>query len=275
MSWNKMDDERFMRLAIEQAKLCKPEDDRAHPKVGVVLVKEGKVMGTSYRGELAQGDHAEYTLLERRLRDTDLSGTTMYTTLEPCTTRSHDKIPCAQRISLRKVSRVVIGMLDPNPSISGKGFYQLSEAGIDVEISPQDLRNEIRAFNKDFIDTISEATQGKLDDKVQTMLTIFQDDINGIERELQQFDYNRIPILLTDAYDSAVSSGLILQLNSAQFRSLRNFFHFCKSFNERWHSLIGLPIAETSGGKSELQRLSKVILAQIAVVREAMQWKQP
>lgn len=270
-----MDDERFMRLAIEQAKLCKPEDDRAHPKVGVVLVKEGKVMGTSYRGELAQGDHAEYTLLERRLRDTDLSGTTMYTTLEPCTTRSHDKIPCAQRISLRKVSRVVIGMLDPNPSISGKGFYQLSEAGIDVEISPQDLRNEIRAFNKDFIDTISEATQGKLDDKVQTMLTIFQDDINGIERELQQFDYNRIPILLTDAYDSAVSSGLILQLNSAQFRSLRNFFHFCKSFNERWHSLIGLPIAETSGGKSELQRLSKVILAQIAVVREAMQWKQP
>src|SRR5262249_33652630 len=48
----------FMKLAIEQARKCVGEDERAHPKVGAVVVRDGAGLATAYRGELAKGDHA-------------------------------------------------------------------------------------------------------------------------------------------------------------------------------------------------------------------------
>jgi pyrimidine deaminase RibD-like protein len=144
------DDEKFMRLAIDQAKMSMPEDDRSHPKVEVVVAKGNKILAIAHRGELGKGEHAEYTVLERRLMGTDLTGTTLYTTLEPCTTRSHDKIPCAERIIVRRIGRVVIGMLDPNPSIQGKGMYKLDKAGVRVQLAEL-LTRGIKELNKDFI----------------------------------------------------------------------------------------------------------------------------
>ena len=75
----------FMELAVKEARKCKPEDDRVHPKVGVVVVKDGAVLATAYRGEMGEGEHAEFTALERKLRDVAVAGATVYTTLEPCT----------------------------------------------------------------------------------------------------------------------------------------------------------------------------------------------
>jgi pyrimidine deaminase RibD-like protein len=143
-------DEDFMRIAIELSKESKPEDDRVHPKVGVVVVKEGKIVERGFRGQFSKGDHAEYTVLERKLAGTDLTGTTLYTTLEPCTARGHEKIPCADRIVMRGIGRVVIGMLDPNPSIQGKGMYKLDKAGVRVQLAER-LTSEIKELNKDFI----------------------------------------------------------------------------------------------------------------------------
>jgi len=142
-------DERFMRIAIELSKKSKPEDDRPHPKVGTVVVKEGTIIGKAFRGQISKGDHAEYTVLERMLGGLDLTGTTLYTTLEPCTTRSHDKVPCANRIIKRGIGRVVIGMLDPNPSIQGKGMYTLDEAGVKVQLAER-LTDEIKELNEQF-----------------------------------------------------------------------------------------------------------------------------
>ncbi len=143
-------DDVFMKLAIELSQRCKGEDGRHHPKVGAVVVKDGKIVTTAYRGEKAGGNHAEFIALEKKLPKHKLAGATVYTTLEPCTTRNHPKVPCAQRLIDRKVSRVVIGMLDPNQMITGRGIRKLRDANIAVDLFPPQLMAEAEELNRDF-----------------------------------------------------------------------------------------------------------------------------
>ncbi len=140
-----------MKIAIEQAKLSK-SDRKEDPKVGAILVlPDGKTF-TGRRGENRIGDHAEYTVLEKTdARNLDLTGSTLFTTLEPCTTRNHPKIHCAQRILNSRIGKVWIGMLDPNPDVYAKGLRMLDLAGVDWEFFPKDLRDELKELNREFI----------------------------------------------------------------------------------------------------------------------------
>ncbi|HET9164857.1 MAG TPA: deaminase, partial [Candidatus Angelobacter sp.] len=141
----------YFRLAIEEARKSVDEQDgRIHPRVGVVVVKDGKMLAAGHRGELEKGEHAEYTVLERKLKNETLTGATVYCTLEPCTTRKHPKVPCAERIAERKVGRVMIGMVDPNPEISGRGQQLLRQANIEVGLFPGLYASEIEEMNRDF-----------------------------------------------------------------------------------------------------------------------------
>ena len=143
-------DRRFALMAIEEARKSVAEDDRPHPRVGAVVVKDGEVLSRAHRGEKPKS-HAEFIALEDKLPDGVVAGSTVYTTLEPCTTRNHPKIPCAQRLIDRKVRRVVIGMLDPNPDIMGRGDQMLSDAGIEVQLFPRELRAQVEELNREFI----------------------------------------------------------------------------------------------------------------------------
>jgi pyrimidine deaminase RibD-like protein len=136
-------------MAVDEARKSSAEDKRPHPLVGCVVVKSGKVLATSHRGEI-EGNHAEYIALETKLKDNSLSGCTVYTTLEPCTTRSHPKIPCADRLIERRVARVVVGMHDPNPDICGKGIRKLQAANIEVSLFPHALIQELEELNRNF-----------------------------------------------------------------------------------------------------------------------------
>jgi pyrimidine deaminase RibD-like protein len=146
----KRTDIQFMKRAISEARLSKHEDDRSHPFVGVVVVKNRELLSTAHRGELGEGNHAEYTALEQKLPRENLSGATVYTTLEPCTARRHPKVPCAERLVERKVARVVIGMLDPNPKITGKGWLVLRAANIETDFFSNELMVEVEELNRSF-----------------------------------------------------------------------------------------------------------------------------
>ncbi len=145
------DDRALMQRAIQLARQCVSEPGRISPKVGAVITSDGEVLGEAYRGELGTGEHAEYTLLERKLADRALAGCTLYTTLEPCTARNRPKIPCADRIVERGIRRVVVGMLDPNRRILGTGHWRLRGAHVEVVLFDPDLMTLVEEVNRDFI----------------------------------------------------------------------------------------------------------------------------
>lgn len=143
--------EKYMLLAIEESLKSKSKKNY-DPKVGAVVVKDGELVNLAHRGEKGEGDHAEFTVIQKKIRTKDnLNGAEIFTTLEPCTTRSHDKLPCVEWIIQKKFKKVYIGLLDPNPNICGKGYWKLIEAKIPIEFFPPSLVSKIIDENKQFI----------------------------------------------------------------------------------------------------------------------------
>ncbi len=149
-------DRRFCELAVEEArKSIAEEDGEPHPYVGAVVIKDGRILATGYRGETGEGRHAEYCAL-RKINDdvdnVDLTGCTVYTTLEPCSKRKPSKMPCAARLIDAKVERVVYGLADKDESVYG--HVSLAEVGIEIGLFPKDLIQELVALNRRWSDSL-------------------------------------------------------------------------------------------------------------------------
>lgn len=150
----------WMRRVVDLAKTCTSEPRLdPPPRVAALLTKNGRLLGEAYRGQFNEGDHAEYCLLERVLRDADVSGATVYTTLEPCSRRGPGKIPCAQRLVDRRLGEVVIGLYDPNPKVYRQGWKLLRDGGIRLRDFPSDLRSEISNDNRPFLLLYEQSTE--------------------------------------------------------------------------------------------------------------------
>jgi ATP-dependent DNA helicase RecG len=102
---------------------------------------------------LREGDHAEFTLLERKNRASKLDGSTLFATLEPCApgARNHPKLSCAERIVNARIKEVWVGITDPDPTVDRKGIQFLQDHGVTVHMFDHDLQEEIQAANKEFI----------------------------------------------------------------------------------------------------------------------------
>ena len=146
-----------MQLAIDEMKKSITElrkDGQTNPKVGAVLISPlGELLGTAYRGELREGDHAEYTLLDKKLRDKCIAGSILFATLEPCANgaRNLPKIECAQRIVNARIKKVYVGIEDPDPKVARKGIKFLMESDVEVEMFDKDLQDIVEQGNKQFL----------------------------------------------------------------------------------------------------------------------------
>jgi len=138
-----------MRQSVQESR----KDGKANPKVGAVLWKPDGTVEKACRCELRRGDHAEYTLLERKNLGNRLDGSIFFTTLEPCApgSRGHPKLSCAERIVLARIKEVWVGVADPDPTVDRKGIKYLQDEGIAVYMFDRELQDEIRNENKDFI----------------------------------------------------------------------------------------------------------------------------
>lgn len=150
------DPRKLMEQAIEvmRESVHEPRSDgNPSPMVGAVLRKRGGSVETACRGELRSGDHAEYTLLERKNRDQRLDGAVLLTTLEPCApgSRRHPKLSCAERIVLARIKEVWVGIEDPDPTVDRKGIKYLQDSGVTVHMFDRDLQEVIHEANGEFI----------------------------------------------------------------------------------------------------------------------------
>ncbi|MBL4605245.1 MAG: bifunctional diaminohydroxyphosphoribosylaminopyrimidine deaminase/5-amino-6-(5-phosphoribosylamino)uracil reductase RibD [Flavobacteriaceae bacterium] len=119
---------------------------RPNPSVGAVLVVDDKIIGEGFTSPYG-GNHAEVNAIESVLDKELLKEATIYVTLGPC---SHfgKTPPCSDLIIRSGIKKVVIGCVDSNSLVSGRGIERLKNTGIDVEVGI--LEKECRAHHKRF-----------------------------------------------------------------------------------------------------------------------------
>jgi ATP-dependent DNA helicase RecG len=151
----------LMEMAVEVMRCSVPEprsDGKVSPLVGAVLWTPDRTVVTACRSELRTGDHAEYTILERKNRDCALDDARLFVTLEPCAPdcRSPSKLSCAERIVLARIKEVWVGIEDPDPTVDRKGIQYLQNNDVAVHMFDRDLQDVIREENALFMAQASE-----------------------------------------------------------------------------------------------------------------------
>lgn len=134
----------FMRLALREAVKGLGRTS-PNPCVGAVVARNGKVVGKGYHRQ-AGTPHAEVHAL--RAAGKKARGATIYVTLEPCNHTGRTP-PCTEAVLAVGISRVVIGMADPNPQVAGNGVAFLAARGLEVTTGV--LADQCREINLPFI----------------------------------------------------------------------------------------------------------------------------
>lgn len=137
-------DRSYMARAIQLAELGR-YSTMPNPRVGCVLVRDGRIVGEGFHERAGQG-HAEVNALAQA--GEMARGATAYVTLEPCS-HTGKTGPCCEALTRAGVARVVFAMQDPNPLVSGRGVNFLRQAG--VEVAGPLLESEARQLNPGFI----------------------------------------------------------------------------------------------------------------------------
>lgn len=117
-----------------------------NPMVGAVVVHNDQIIGEGYHQRYGEA-HAEPNAILAVKNQDFLQESTLYVNLEPC---SHigKTPPCANFIIDKKIRKVVVGSVDPNPKVSGRGIQLMRDAGIEVIVGV--LEEACQALNKYF-----------------------------------------------------------------------------------------------------------------------------
>ncbi len=141
-------DKKFMEEVLRLAKKGRGTVS-PNPMVGAVIVKGNRIVGRGYHKK-AGSPHAEIMALKDA--GGKAKGATLYVNLEPCVHYGRTP-PCAPEIIRAGIKRVVIGMVDPNPLVNGKGIEMLKNAGINVETGVKE--EEAKELNEFYIKFIT------------------------------------------------------------------------------------------------------------------------
>jgi diaminohydroxyphosphoribosylaminopyrimidine deaminase/5-amino-6-(5-phosphoribosylamino)uracil reductase len=133
--------EDYMRQALRLARLGLGKTS-PNPVVGAIIVKNSRIIGKGYH-QYYGGKHAEINAMENARED--VSGATLYVTLEPCSHYGKTP-PCVDAIVQNHIGQVVVGTLDPNPRVSGRGVEILRQQGIETKVGV--LEEECRSLNQ-------------------------------------------------------------------------------------------------------------------------------
>jgi diaminohydroxyphosphoribosylaminopyrimidine deaminase/5-amino-6-(5-phosphoribosylamino)uracil reductase len=139
--------ERFMTRCLALAEQGRGKTG-INPMVGAVLVREGNIIAEGYHDGYGKA-HAERQLLEKFEQKIDTNDV-LYVNLEPCCHTRKKTPPCAQCLVQRGVKHVVLGMIDPNPAVAGKGVAYLREQGVHTEIA-WSMTAECHRLNRGFV----------------------------------------------------------------------------------------------------------------------------
>jgi diaminohydroxyphosphoribosylaminopyrimidine deaminase/5-amino-6-(5-phosphoribosylamino)uracil reductase len=150
VGFNKTDKE-FMDLALTEAKKGLGRT-APNPCVGAVIVRDGQEISRGYHKK-AGTPHAEIHALKKA--GGNARGATIYVTLEPCNHTGRTP-PCSHALVAAGIKRVVVGMTDPNPLVSGSGNQYLRDHGIEVVSGV--LEKECVQLNLPFIKHITTGT---------------------------------------------------------------------------------------------------------------------
>jgi diaminohydroxyphosphoribosylaminopyrimidine deaminase/5-amino-6-(5-phosphoribosylamino)uracil reductase len=143
-------DEDFMRQALYMAQRARGRTS-PNPMVGAVLVRDGEIIGEGFH-KAAGEPHAE---VNATIIAGDISGATLYVTLEPCSHEGRTP-PCADLLIEKCIGRVVIAMEDPNPKVAGEGIRRLRAAEVPVEVGL--FADEARDLNEAYIKHVTTGT---------------------------------------------------------------------------------------------------------------------
>ena len=138
-------EELFMQRAMQLA-LLGVGSVSPNPRVGCVIVHEGKIIGEGWHKKYGDA-HAEVNAIDSVKDKALLKESTVFVNLEPC---SHfgNTPPCADLLVRYHVKKVIISNIDSNPLVAGKGIQKLEDAGIEVVVGI--LEKEGRELNKRF-----------------------------------------------------------------------------------------------------------------------------
>jgi diaminohydroxyphosphoribosylaminopyrimidine deaminase/5-amino-6-(5-phosphoribosylamino)uracil reductase len=154
------DDRYYMQRCLDLARSAMG-NTAPNPMVGCVIVKDGKIIGEGYHPKAGE-PHAEIFALRSATQAHDAQtheaqtdkatlGATLYVNLEPC---NHTGLtpPCSDAVIASGVSRVVVGMVDPNPKVAGSGIAKIKAAGIAVTVGVEE--DACQTLNEAFVHRI-------------------------------------------------------------------------------------------------------------------------
>jgi len=147
-----LNDEFYIKQALNLARRGLGKTS-PNPMVGALIVKQGKVIGQGYHRRYG-GNHAEINAIQNA--HGDISGASLYVTLEPCCHHGKKTPPCLDTLLRYDLRRVVIGTIDPNPRVNGRSIQALREKGIETEVGV--LGEECRQLNEVYFKYIQTGT---------------------------------------------------------------------------------------------------------------------